>query len=184
MAKNKDGTTAEAPASGNSEQPKKRHKPPAGSRMIEGETFTYDPTLDQPLQGWLVQRRVMTGGPSADGTWIALFVENTVALQARKGGPEGDVVDVPAGSRLLVACTAKLKEFGMHATHADKEYEGWMAPVEKIKLDKGRSMWVYDVALTGKSRARTIPLIVDHGPAGRLPPADANGASQADDIPF
>lgn len=111
---------------------------------------------------------------------------------------EGNVVDVPEGSDVLIPATHELGQFLLKPAYAPKAvYEVRIQAKNKIKISKIRSMWLYEIAAKPQPVARSqfglAALVIGEPPklltytvnaTGEQMEAPEVGSAGDDTIPF
>jgi hypothetical protein len=115
-----------------------------GFVVIQTQRFMYnvEKCKAKALVGYLMNLVPMP--PIENRLWHAFVIRTT---QPTLGlDREGNVVDVPAGSDVLIPATHELGQFLLKPAFAPKAvYEVRIAAKTKIKISKIRSMWLYDI---------------------------------------
>lgn len=145
------------------------------------------------LVGYLITKVVglpnPTAKPGEKQHWNAYVIKTTepcIAEGLEDDGPR----QYPAGTEVMIGETAKLSRLE-ELLFADRLVEVSIAPKKKVKLDGGRTMWLYDVGANPETMPRPRTAAMHAGRvAPQLPAAGVNGAAQRtvveaqEEIPF
>ena len=136
-----------------------------------------------PLVGYLLNLLDMPpierGGKMVP--WSAFLIKTT--RPTRAVDRDKDVVEVPAGSEVLIPATFELASFFTKAaTNEDKIFEVKIIPEKQIDIGKGQKMWSFDLAAKPEPMRRA-----KFGLAAVLAPpmlTAGNESASGDETPF
>jgi hypothetical protein len=182
----------QAPTNGNTEA----GALPDRFKKIETERYMFNvqkcwgdlpPTDRKALVGYLINiipmPPIQRGKEMKD--WEALLIKTTEATNVLDR--EKNVIEVPAGTEVLIPATAKLLErLTKAASHPKAVFEIFIAPKSKIDIGKGQTMWTYDIGASATPILRSsmgMSALLEHE-APKLPQLPENATASDDDIPF
>lgn len=163
-----------------------------GFVTLETRRYMYnvDKCKEKPLQGFLLNMSAMSPMRDSDGTerpWYAFVIRTTAPTLGINR--EGELVDVPADSIVLIPATHELTQFLMRpAFDPERIWEVKIKPSKKIGLDRRRQMWVFDLGTKPKPVQRfkfgVAGLIGDRPSDTQVVETTGRSAEEFDDIPF
>lgn len=133
-----------------------------------------------PLVGYLLSLDDM---PESDtGPWQAYVIQTTRDTLGTDF--DGNVVQVLAGTEVTITRTTKLEKL-MRFLVPGVLIEVSIQPLERVKLDKKRSMWTYSVQANKKSVMKRPPIYAALTNAVAVPKQLGAGSGMADSgLPF
>jgi hypothetical protein len=181
-------------AEANGEEIPDTNTPGSRFRKIETESYMFNaekcyagiPAKDRkPLTGYLVGFQEMPPIKGREWEAAVLIATSPVMVVDR----EKKIIEVPAGSRVLIPATWQIKQHLQRAAfHPRFVYEVFIEPNKKIDIGGGQTMWTYNLGASEKPSLRLkfgVAALLDSPGTLSLPQGDGSEAGMIDDsTPF
>lgn len=144
--------------------------------------YNADRCKELPLVGWLLNRLSMP--PINNRPWTAFLIRTT--RPCKVVDREDNIVEVPAGSEVLIPATYTLGAvLEKAAASPDQVYEVRILPNVKVDIGGGQSMWTYDLRAKPKPRPRKeFGLAAVLAPTALLPQHVSGQSGEEGPLPF